>query len=132
MADRIIPPTDTPGAAEAGIGDFMEMMFQHFYRPEERDRLIKAVDQVDAYAVQSHGKRFGSLKPDVQDRILRDWTEARLKDMDPARFEEVKQLTLSGYYSSEVGMTQEQVYLPVPGRYDGAYPYEKVGKAFAL
>ena len=45
---------------------------------------------------------------------------AAYPDVDPARFEEVKQLTLGGYYSSEVGMTQEQVYLPVPGRYDGA------------
>lgn len=132
IADRIIPPTDTPGAAEAGVGDFIKMMFQHFYQPAERDRLIKAVNQVDAYAVRSHGKRFGALKPDVQDRILQDWSNGRLKDVEPARFEEVKQLTLGGYYSSEIGMTQEQVYLPVPGRYDGAYPYAKVGKAFAL
>ena len=132
IADRIIPATDTPGAAEAGVGDFIEMMFQHFYLPEERERLIKAVEQVDAYAARSHGTRFGALKPDLKDRMLQDWTEGRLKDADPARFEEVKQLTLGGYYSSEIGMTEEQVYLPVPGRYDGAYPYEKVGKAFAL
>jgi hypothetical protein len=132
IADRIIPPTDTPGAAEAGVGDFIEMTFQHFYLPEERERLIKSIDQVDGYAVQSQGKRFGALQPDVKDRILLDWSEGRLKDVETARFEEVKQLTLGGYYSSEIGMTQEQVYLPVPGRYDGAYPYEKVGKAFAL
>lgn len=132
IADRIIPPTDTPGAAQAGVGDFIEMMFQHFYVPEERQRLIKAVDQFDADAVRSHGKRFGALTPEVKDRLLQDWTEGKLKDVDPLRFEEVKQLTLSGYYSSEVGMTEEQVYLPVPGSYDGAYPYEKVGKAFAL
>lgn len=132
LADRIIPPTDTPGAAEAGVGDFFEMMLETFYLPEERERLIAAVEQVEASAVQLHGKRFGGLKPELQDRILQDWTEGRLKNVDPVRFEEVKQLTLGGYYSSEIGMTQEQVYLPVPGRYDGAYPYEKVGKAFAL
>jgi hypothetical protein len=108
------------------------MMLEHFYLPEERERLIMAIEQVDAYALRSRGKRFRELKPELMDSVLQDLLDGRLNGVEPARFEELKQLTLGGYYSSEIGMTLEQVYLPVPGRYDGAYPYEKVGKAFAL
>lgn len=132
IADRIIPETDTPGAAEAGVGDFIEMMIEHYYLLEERERLILAIEQVDAHALQSRGKGFGELEPEVMDSILQDMLDGKLEGIEPARFEEVKQLTLGGYYSSEIGMTVEQLYLPVPGRYDGAYPYEKVGRAFAL
>ena len=45
-------------------------------------------------------------------------------------FEEMRQLTITGYYTSKVGMTIERSYLPTPGHYDGAYPYEKVGTLF--
>jgi hypothetical protein len=132
IADRIIPTTDTPGAAEAGVGEFIEMMLEHFYLAEERERLIMAIEQVDAYALRSRGKRFSELKSELMDFVLQDLLDGRLNGVEPSRFEEVKQLTLGGYYSSEIGMTLEQVYLPVPGQYDGAYPYDKVGKAFAL
>ncbi|WP_432201989.1 hypothetical protein ACRAQ7_09315 [Erythrobacter sp. W53] len=37
---------------------------------------------------------------------------------------------MAGYYTSEVGMTMEGVYLPVPGKFDGAYPYKDVGTLF--
>ena len=48
-----------------------------------------------------------------------------------AFFETVKQLTVTGYYTSEIGMTVERVYLPIPGRYDGAYSYAEVGRLFS-
>ena len=46
-------------------------------------------------------------------------------------FEKFRQLVITGYFTSEVGITQEREYLPVPGRYDGAYPYSKVNKVFS-
>ena len=53
-----------------------------------------------------------------------------MKDGGKTFFEHIKQLTLAGYYTSEIGMTVERVYLPVPGRFDGAYPYDQVGTLF--
>ncbi len=29
------------------------------------------------------------------------------------------------------GFTQEREWVPVPGEYDGAYPYEKIKKVFS-
>jgi len=44
----------------------------------------------------------------------------------------LKALTLLGYFTSEIGCTQAMRYLPVPGKYDGDYPYRQGDKAWAL
>lgn len=43
----------------------------------------------------------------------------------------MKQLTLWGYFTSEIGMTKALRNNPVPGRYDGNAPYTKGEKAWA-
>jgi hypothetical protein len=42
-------------------------------------------------------------------------------------FFKLKQLTVLGYYTSEVGGTKELSYNPVPGSYEGDYDFDKVG-----
>jgi hypothetical protein len=37
----------------------------------------------------------------------------------------MKQLTVLGYFTSEVGANQAMRYAEVPGRYDGNAPYQK-------
>jgi hypothetical protein len=46
-------------------------------------------------------------------------------------FDKFRQLVLTGYFTSRVGMTQERKYLPVPGRYDGAYLYSNINRVFS-
>ena len=46
-------------------------------------------------------------------------------------FEAFRQLVITGYFTSEVGIMQEREYLPVPGRYDGAYLYSEVNRVFS-
>jgi hypothetical protein len=43
----------------------------------------------------------------------------------------MKQLTMLGFFTSEVGAKQALRYVPVPGRYDGCAPYKKGDKAWA-
>jgi hypothetical protein len=46
-------------------------------------------------------------------------------------FYKLKLLTVLGYYTSEVGATQELSYNPVPGRYEGDYDFDKVGRQWS-
>ena len=50
--------------------------------------------------------------------------EAREKEQEapPHFFALIKQLTLLGYFSSEIGVTQTLRYDPIPGVYDGCVP----------
>jgi hypothetical protein len=134
LADVIIPATETPGAAEAGVGDFIEFMLQHWYPENERDRFMRGMQQLDAQMQAQHGQPFAALPGEARITAVTALQNGRAEGIDEggrALFEHAKQLTLLGYYTSEVGMTQERHYLPVPGRYDGAYPFEKVGMPFS-
>jgi hypothetical protein len=43
----------------------------------------------------------------------------------------MKELTLLGYFTSEIGSKQARRYVQVPGRFEGCIPYKKGDKAFA-
>jgi gluconate 2-dehydrogenase gamma chain len=46
-------------------------------------------------------------------------------------FHTMKELTLLGYYTSQIGATQELKYAQVPGRFDGCVPFATVGRAWS-
>lgn len=58
------------------------------------------------------------------------WANKRRADPD-YYYAMMKQLTLLGYFTSEIGCTQARRYVETPGRYDGCIPYKKGDKAFA-
>jgi hypothetical protein len=43
----------------------------------------------------------------------------------------IKELTLLGYFTSEIGYTQALRYVETPGRFDPCVPYEPGDKAWA-
>lgn len=49
----------------------------------------------------------------------------------PPFFRQLKELTLAGYYTSEVGATEELQWVASPGRYDADVPLSEVGRAWA-
>lgn len=56
------------------------------------------------------------------------------KDKEAPRkhyFRMMKELTLLGYFTSEIGATQALRYTQVPGRYEGCVPYKKGDKLWA-
>jgi hypothetical protein len=65
------------------------------------------------------------------DKEQKDYTSKKKSEDPPHYFRLMKELTLLGYFSSEVGATQALRYLPVPGKYEGCIPYKKGDKAWA-
>lgn len=54
------------------------------------------------------------------------------KEVDPPHyFRMMKELTLLGYFTSEIGSKQARRHTPVPGRFDACIPYKKGDKAFS-
>ena len=133
LAETIIPTTDTPGARDAGVGDFIEFMLHEFYPESDRDRFLTGMQALASHCKGEFGRAFAALGADDQAAVtslLAEGKAAGFDDGGRGLFEHAKQLTIFGYYTSETGMTVERHYLPWPGRFDGAYPYEKVGTLF--
>ena len=140
VGDTILPATAaSPGAKTAKIGDFMKVMVTDCYTPEDQHTFTEGINKLNDASKKKFDKTFMELAPNQKhDMLVAIDTEAKnyntnRKDNDPNHyFTLMKQLTLWGYFSSEVGAEKALRYLPVPGRYDGDVPYKKGDKAWAL
>ena len=70
---------------------------------------------------------FLDLKLDQKNEMVEDSTVYN-KDF----FRQMKDLTITGYFTSEIGATQALAYDPIPGKFNGCVPLEKDQKAWAL
>jgi hypothetical protein len=131
IAELIIPKTDTPGAREAGVPAFIDVMLAEWGDDDQRKVFTAGLANVDERSRALFGKDFIASSAEQQVQILTDLDAelARLRDTksDTSKnfFQGVKWLTLTGYYTSEVGATTEQHFRIVPGRYEPCYPLEQ-------
>jgi len=127
-AERIVPRTETPGAADARVADFIDVMLADWYDAAETARFKAGLADLDARAKASSGKGFAQSS--VQQQI--ETLDALDKEFQTARssgtandhwFGMLKHLTVWGYYTSEVGIAQELRVKLIPGYYDGNAQY---------
>lgn len=127
VADVIIPATSTPGAKAAGVENFILRVIRDCYVPKDQEAFFAGLDRLDKNAVSRFGKAFSALSVDQKNTIVSDAVTG-----DKDFFQLLKSLTITGYFTSEVGATQALDYLPVPGRFEGSYPLKPDQKAWAL
>jgi hypothetical protein len=124
IAELIMPATDTPGAHAAGVAAFIEIIVGEWYHDDERAAFMRGLADVDARSTTANGRAFVDSTSDQQTALLTALdTESRTAPPLPQPFfQRIKDLTLSGYYTSEIGIRQELGEVFMPGRYDGAAP----------
>ena len=138
VAETIIPTTDTPGAKAAKVGEFMNVMVTDCYEAKDQKIFTEGIAQIDEAAKHRYSKGFMDITPEQRTSLLNQvnkelkaYNDSK-KDTDPNHyFGMMKQLTLLGYFSSEVGATKALRYVAVPGKYEGCIPYAKGDRAWA-
>lgn len=137
IGDTIIPTTDTPGAKAAGIGAFMMIMVEDTYEDEEQIIFKNGMDQVQLVSNEKYNKGFLDLDNDQRFDLLTEIHEEMQSYYDskqpadpPHYFRMMKELTLLGYFTSEIGVTQARRYAPVPGKFEACIDYKKGDKAW--
>lgn len=130
LSDRVIPTTDTPGAIAAGVPDFIEKMLADWAFPADRVPILAGLDAIEARSMRDYNVPTAKATPEQQDALLTLAMNKQLTD-GGVFFEPFRQLVIAGYYTSEIGMTQEREYLPVPGEYNGEFPYSQVNKVYS-
>lgn len=131
ISERIVPTTDTPGAIAAGVPAFIEMMLADWYETTDRNDFMEGLGLVEGYARVHYEKPCAGLTPEQLDVVLTLAMQGRIPALSHSFFEHCRQLAILGYYTSEIGCRQERVYVPVPGHYDGKYPYANVRRVFS-
>lgn len=139
VADTILPTTSSsPGAKAAKVGEFMKTMVTDCYEEKDQKIFMEGIGKLNDAADKKYSKSFVKLSPEERkafltdlDKEAREYNEKK-KEGDPNHyFTLMKQLTLLGYFTSEIGATKALRYVAVPGRWEGCVDYKKGDKAWA-
>ena len=137
ISEIIIPQTDTPGAMAARVNEFIDLILTEWYDDEEKAIFLTGLADVDTRTRDLFGKNFVDCGEKLQAEILRalddEVAEARAgvrrgssRRRPPERnfFFMIKQLTLIGYYTSQIGFEQELHGEIIPARHAGCVPQD--------
>jgi len=137
MTDLIIPETDTPGAKAARVNEFIDVILTEWATPEERQNFLNGLAGVDKQSNELYGKDLVDASPLQQVTLLRamDDISASERENKPQKhgntvpeldaqlkgnfYDVFRGITLHGYYTSEIGFTQELKLQIIPGAQHG-------------
>lgn len=108
LAEMIIPAdAHSPGARDAGVTEFIEDLAS-----TDKDAWTEGLAAVDAAAQARFGKTFVACRMEQRHELMKAWAAAERKPSTPAEqfFVRIKRQTISGYYTSSVGLLKELEY----------------------
>ena len=134
LCDAVIPDTDTPGAVQAGVPAFVVKAAEHGVKEAPADLLPRFFAALDAAA----GGRYLALAPERRLALLTD-IDARAfahgndnpLSGDLALWTNLKALIVVGYYTSNIGGSQELRFANIPFRFDPDVPYAPGDRAYS-
>ena len=115
MAEVILPKTITPGAADAGVAPFIDLLFDSFFEEDQKTSLELGLNTFIENCKAQYGAHFSSLQSPEQEEFMLNTEQS---SEGSVFFKPFKQLVLWGFFTSELGM-KSMNYQPVPGKYDG-------------
>ncbi len=134
IGDTIIPETDTPGAKATGIGSFMVMMVKDTYEADNQKIFVDGLNTMRKDFKSENGSDFVDASAEDRLAYLNNMYE-QYKTSDPKQPEVInmlRDLTVLGYFTSEIGSTQALNYIEVPGRFDGCIDWSENDRNYAL
>jgi hypothetical protein len=142
-AQIIVPATETPGAQEAGVPQFIAALSAHWMTADELAIFRTGLAGLDASAQQRHHCAYAACTPEQGADILQALRVAspyggrtfsltdRILDPKAPFYLRLRDLVVLGYFTSEAGSNQELRYMPVPGKFESnvdikTWPYQVV------
>ncbi len=138
VAETILPETDTPGAKAAEVGAFMALMVADTYSPEEQQIFRDGMGKLESECERRSGAGFLAATPRARLQLLehldveqKNYMDSKAAEAPAHYFRMIKELTLLGYFTSEIGYTQALRYIESPGRFDPCVEHKAGERAWA-
>lgn len=144
LAETIIPRTDTPGAKDAKVGDFVIKMVAGGLSKFEQQTFVSGLEGIENYCVSKYQHLFSACAAAQRIQVLEHFEESEerssfglLLKIENKLFGRsfirlLKWLVATGYCSSELGATQALAYDYIPGQYEGCVSLQTGQKAWAI
>ncbi|WP_406683472.1 gluconate 2-dehydrogenase subunit 3 family protein [Seonamhaeicola sp. MEBiC1930] len=140
LVDVIIPPTDTPGAKEALVQDYVIDFMEDCASNKEYNNFLNGLIDLQEDSNLKFGNSFEECSNENKIEILKSFESgvsdgiiSKINNKIKGRsfFNIIRTLTVEGYCTSTIGATQHLVYEPVPGRYNAITTLSPNQKAWA-
>ncbi|HLK27176.1 MAG TPA: gluconate 2-dehydrogenase subunit 3 family protein [Puia sp.] len=142
LAETIIPATDSPGAKEAGVHEYIITMLKDCTERKSQNKFIDGLKEVESYCSSSFSKHYEKCTIQQQYQTLQHFEErgksyggfmgkVENKFFGKSFFTTLKYLTAEGYSTSEAGATKGLAYVAIPGKFIGCMPLEKGQRSWA-
>lgn len=138
VANTILPETSTPGAKAAMVGQFMTVMINDSYEEKDQKIFHEGMKKLNDLSEKTYDGSFMKINEKQRHELLvkldqeqKEYMKNKKKEEPSHYFRMMKELTMLGYFTSEIGCTKARRYVESPGKYDGCVPYKKGDKAFA-
>ncbi len=122
LTELILPATDTPGAKDANVVSYLHERIKHFSTEEEQQAIFAGLKIFDAQANESFSKKFIDLNSEERVKILENMA-TQAKENEEHIFNILREETIVGFFTSEVGATEVLRHDPIPGVYNGCMDY---------
>ena len=131
IADILIPSTDTAGAVEALVPQFVDRVANLRLSKEDQAQAQAGFTAFAEACKTANGKAFLDCSDSEQLAFLQAQEKAAIDSEEPTLFGGLKDMIYRGYFTSEVGATEVLKYESVPGNYDGCIPFSEVNGSWA-
>jgi len=142
LAEMIIPRTDTPGAKDAGVENFIMDMISFCSDNKTQNNFINGLSDLEKYTFDQYDKSFITCSTIQKTKVLRHFEEKSSyslgilnkinnKLLGKPFFVKLKELTVEGYCTSQLGATKGLAYDYVPGSYQSCISLTKDQKSWA-
>ena len=134
IADFILPKTDTPGALDVHVPEFIDLMMKDNYSEKEQATFHEGaaafIIRVDDTYSSSFDKCTAEEKASIIQEVEQESFGKLHESGEKSFYLMVKELTILGFYTSDTVMQNMLDYHPIPTRYDGCIPFLPDGKLY--
>jgi len=142
LAEMIIPRTDTPGAKEANVHDYVINVMLNCTGAKEQNRFVAGIQEIENYAADKFGKDFLQCSLKERSQALKHIADNtgypiailnKINDkfLGAPFYPKFKALVVEGFCMSKPGATLALAYDHVPGSYEACIPLKSNQKAWA-
>lgn len=142
LSEMIIPSTDTPGAKDAKVADFILLTVTNCFDVKEQNGFISGLKSLEKYSVEKFDFKFEECSTENREKILTHFQDigiydyqilnkVRKKILGSPFFLQLKWLTVYGYCTSKPGATKGLAYDYIPGNYEACLPLQPNQKSWA-
>jgi hypothetical protein len=136
LGETILPKTkEMAGAREIQVGKYIVDIVNACLSPDDQNTFLNGLTAIDSKSVADFGKSFEELEEEdkyILLKVLQDeavaFNEGQEGVLEPEihYFSLLKELVISGYFTSKEVIIEGFDYNPIPGRYEGCIDFSEI------